>query len=118
MLKEVVQRYQKPVMLTETGAEGSGRPAWLHYVCDEVLKVMEEGVQVEGICLYPVTAYTGWDNSRHADAGLLSPVTADGGRNVYEPLLRELQRQSSVLAIERSLAASDASYGLIGRGRN
>jgi beta-glucosidase/6-phospho-beta-glucosidase/beta-galactosidase len=117
MLKEVAQRYHKPIMLTETGAEGSGRPAWLHYVSDEVLQVMEEGVQVEGICLYPVTAYPGWDNSRHADAGLLSPVTADGGRNVYEPLLRELQRQSSVFAIERSLAARDVSYGLIGRGR-
>ena len=36
MLVEAFERYGKPLMVAETGAEGSGRPAWLHYVCDEV----------------------------------------------------------------------------------
>ncbi|MBA3240313.1 MAG: beta-glucosidase, partial [Acidobacteria bacterium] len=52
MLTEVSKRYNKPIMLTETGAEGSGRAAWLHYVCDEVLNVLQDGLRMEGICLY------------------------------------------------------------------
>jgi len=96
MLVEVAERYRKPLFLAETGAEGSGRPAWLHYVCDEVRDAQARGVQVEGICLYPVTAYPGWDNSRHCEVGLLSPIGSDGRRDVYEPLYRELERQRGI----------------------
>jgi hypothetical protein len=98
MLVEVAERYGKPVFIAETGAEGSGRPAWLHYVCDEVRDAQHRGARIEGICLYPVTAYPGWDNSRHCDVGLLSPVESDGKRKVYEPLLRELERQRAIFA--------------------
>ena len=93
MLAEAAGRFDKPLFLSETGAEGSGRASWLHYVCNEVADAMERGIAVEGICLYPITAYPGWDNSRHADAGLLSTVTADGRRHVDERLLAELQVQ-------------------------
>lgn len=33
MLLGVWERYGKPMIIAETGAEGSGRAAWLHYVC-------------------------------------------------------------------------------------
>ena len=93
MLVEMAQRYGKPLMLSETGAEGSGRAAWLHYVCGEAREAMEEGVKLEGICLYPITAYPGWDNSRHCQSGLLSTITADGRRHVDKRLLEELETQ-------------------------
>jgi len=93
MLLEVSERYGKPLFISETGAEGSGRPAWLHYVCDEVRSAQSHGARVEGICLYPITAYPGWDNSRHCHVGLLSSIVSEGTRHVYEPLLEELERQ-------------------------
>lgn len=102
MLVEVAERYGKPVFLSETGAEGSGRPAWLHYVCDEVREAQRRGAPVAGICLYPVTAYPGWDNSRHCEVGLLSPVGADGKRHVYQPLREELERQRRIFEMEQS----------------
>ncbi|TKB88612.1 MAG: beta-glucosidase, partial [Mesorhizobium sp.] len=80
MLVEVGERYNKPMFIAETGAEGSGRPAWLHYVCDEVRDATSLGAPIQGICLYPVTAYPGWDNSRHAEVGLFSTIHADGSR--------------------------------------
>jgi beta-glucosidase/6-phospho-beta-glucosidase/beta-galactosidase len=98
MLVEVAERYGKPVFLSETGAEGSGRPAWLHYVCDEVRAAMAQGVPVEGICIYPVTAYPGWDNSRHCEVGLLSTIGSDGKRHLYQPLVEELERQRAIFA--------------------
>ena len=54
----------------------------------------------EGICLYPVTAYPGWDNSRHCEVGLLSTVGSDGKRHVYEPLVEELERQRAIFGID------------------
>ena len=80
-------------MLSETGAEGTGKPSWLHYVCNEVREAMSRGVDVRGICWYPITAYPGWDNSRHAETGLLSSIVADGTRHVDERLLAEFEAQ-------------------------
>lgn len=98
MLVEVGKRYGKPIFIAETGAEGSGRPAWLHYVCDEVRAAMARGVVFEGICLYPVTAYPGWDNSRHAEVGLFSTVLAEGERKLFQPLADEMRRQRGLFA--------------------
>ena len=104
MLVEVAERYGKPLFLSETGAEGSGRPSWLHYVCKEVRDAMSRGADVKGICWYPITAYPGWDNSRHAEAGLLSPVTSDGSRHVDKALLAEFEVQRELLAPPREKA--------------
>lgn len=93
MLNEVWERYRRPIMIAETGAEGAGRVAWLHYVCDEVRTAMARGVPIEGICLYPITAYPGWSNSRHCEAGLFGEADADGTRRPFTPLLAEIERQ-------------------------
>lgn len=114
MLVEVADRYGKSVFISETGAEGSGRPAWLHYVCDEVRAAQALGARIEGICLYPITAYPGWDNSRHADVGLLSTISPDGKRDVYEPLYRELQRQRAIFETEGTAHARPRRLRLAG----
>jgi len=98
MLVEVAERYGKPLFLSETGAEGSARPSWLHYVCSEVREAMDRGTPIQGICWYPITAYPGWDNSRHAEAGLLSTVTANGSRHVDQSLLEEFEAQRQLFA--------------------
>jgi len=98
MLVEVAERYGKPIFLSETGAEGSGRASWFHYVCSEVREAIRRGADIRGICWYPITAYPGWDNSRHAEAGLLSTITADGGRNVDERLFQEMQVQRDLFS--------------------
>ena len=93
MLLEAHSRYGKPMLISETGAEGSGRPAWLHYVCDEVRQASALGAPIRGVCIYPVTAYLGWDNERHCDVGLFSNADDNGRREIYTPLLDELNRQ-------------------------
>lgn len=111
MLLEVAERYGKPIFLSETGAEGSGRASWLHYVCHEVRDAMDRGATIEGICWYPITAYPGWDNSRHAESGLLSSVMADGRRHVDERLFDEFeaQRAQFLLALDARPAAAGGS---------
>ena len=93
ILIETYRRYQRPMFVAETGAEGNRRVPWMRYVCDEVWAAMASGVPVEGICLYPVTDYPGWDNDRHCPTGLLGLPDENGERSVYEDLAAEISRQ-------------------------
>jgi hypothetical protein len=102
MLLEVWERYRKPLLLTETGAEGSARAAWLHYVCGEVRKAMSAGARIEGVCLYPVADYPGWENERHCPVGLFSKPDSFGRRFVDQAFAEELRRQQSILARHHS----------------
>jgi hypothetical protein len=97
MLLEVHSRYDRPLLIAETGAEGSGRASWLHYVCGEVHEAMRAGVPLQGICLYPIIDYPGWDNERVCHVGLLSVHDDHGQRSVCASLARELARQQEYL---------------------
>jgi beta-glucosidase/6-phospho-beta-glucosidase/beta-galactosidase len=101
MLVETYERYGRPLLITETGAEGSARPAWLHYVCDEVREAIRQGVPVEGLCLYPIASFPGWDDERHRQFGLFSVPRPDGHRDAFEPLVAELYRQQELLELDR-----------------
>jgi beta-glucosidase/6-phospho-beta-glucosidase/beta-galactosidase len=96
LLTEAHRRYGRPLFIAETGAEGSGRSAWLHYVAAEVRGAKKRGVPVEGVCLYPILDYPGWDNERTCSVGLLSAPDETGRRRPCVPLARELQRQQQI----------------------
>ena len=95
MLKEFYERYGRPLFVAETGTEDEARPAWLRYVGREVRAAMRAGVPVEGVCLYPVVNPPGWTNERHCHNGLWDYPEEPGGREIYQPLAEELQRQKS-----------------------
>jgi len=50
------------------------RGPWGVAVAEEVARALEAGVPVEGVCLYPIMDYSGWDNERHVPCG---PVRRD-----------------------------------------
>ena len=100
MLVEAHERYGKPIFLSETGAEGSARAAWLNYVCSEVRDAIERGVECAGICLYPVTAFPGWDDLRPAQVGLFDLPDEGGRRALNQPLATELARQQLLFGID------------------
>ena len=108
IVKEVYDRYQRPLFLAETGIEDEERPAWLCYVCDEVRAAMLAGAQVEGICLYPVVNHPGWDDDRHCHNGLWDYPNDAGEREIYQPLAAELQRQQQKVEL---LVAGDSNAG-------
>ncbi len=93
MLAEVAGRYGRPLLLAETGAEGAGRAAWLHYVGAELRIAAARGVPLEGLCLYPILDYPGWEDDRPCRVGLWSEADAAGDRGVEAALADELARQ-------------------------
>ena len=96
ILREIYERYQRPMFIAETGTEGDARPDWLRYVSGEVRSALEGGVPVCGICLYPVVNFPGWDDERHCDNGLWDYADGEGRRETYRPLEEELGRQREV----------------------
>lgn len=93
MLREVHERYGRPLFVAETGIEDDARPDWLRYVAGEVAAAVGLGVPVEGVCLYPVVNHPGWDDDRHCHNGLWDYADDDGRREIYGPLADELRRQ-------------------------
>ncbi|MGF7163529.1 beta-glucosidase/6-phospho-beta-glucosidase/beta-galactosidase [Rhodoligotrophos appendicifer] len=105
LLLEAHERYGRPLVIAETGAEGSARAAWLHYVCGEVELALAGGAEIWGVCLYPVLDYPGWENDRICKVGLLSALDVSGERLVYDALARELQRQRQIFEPGRLLGS-------------
>ncbi len=93
ILAEVYQRYRRPVLVAETGAEGDLRGEWLRYIGEQVRLALQRGLPLEGICLYPVLDYPGWTDDRHCPAGLFGYPDEHGARPVCEALAEELRRQ-------------------------
>ena len=95
LLKRAHLRLKRPLLIAETGAEGVARASWLRYIAEEVAAAIAAGVPVEGICLYPVLDYPGWDDDRHCPTGLLGMPDENGRRKVDGPLAEELLHQQA-----------------------
>jgi beta-glucosidase/6-phospho-beta-glucosidase/beta-galactosidase len=108
ILMEVWERYGRPLMVSETGDQGAARAPWLAYVTEEVRAARRAGVPVEGICLYPILDYPGWDDDRHCETGLWSLATPDGNREICSSLALELERQNRLMRREPAPPYSDS----------
>jgi beta-glucosidase/6-phospho-beta-glucosidase/beta-galactosidase len=93
ILGEAFERYERPLMVAETGAQDGARAGWLRYVAGEVLAARLDGVPVHGLCLYPILDYPGWDDDRHCRSGLWGYPDAAGHRDLHMPLAEELAFQ-------------------------
>jgi hypothetical protein len=100
MLREVYERYRRPLFIAETGIEGDARPSWLRYIGQEARAAAAAGVQLEGVCLYPIIDYPGWGDDRHCRSGLWDYVDDEGRREIYEPLAAELDHQQRLWELQ------------------
>lgn len=98
ILEILWERYGRPILITETGAEGSAAVGWLGYVTAEVREALRRGIPVLGLCLYPVMDYPGWDDGRHCHCGLIELSEDWDGRAVRDDLRAELAAQQILLA--------------------
>ena len=67
-------------------------------MCGEVRAAQRAGVPIEGICLYPILDYPGWENDRTCEVGLFSQPERDGRRATDTDLGDELARQQEEFA--------------------
>lgn len=93
LLQEIGQRYQRPLMIAETGAEADRCAQWIAQVCQEVSLALDAGVQIEGVSIYPLVDYPAWDDDRRYPAGLFGLPDANGNRTVNESIALTLRSQ-------------------------
>lgn len=105
MLAEIYERYERPIVIAETGIEDETRPAWLRYMANEAAAALAAGVPLEGICLYPILNHPGWEDDRHCYNGLFDYANREGVRDVFLPFAEELRRQQERLEAIQSGAA-------------
>ncbi len=102
MLLDVWSRYERPMIVSETGSEGEARAPWLEYVATECAAAMEKGCELHGVTLYPIVDHPGWVDGRHCENGLWGYVDDEGHRRAHAPLLAEVVRQSRRLREARA----------------
>ncbi len=97
LLAEVSARYNRPVLLAETGIEGEARPAWARFIGREARAALQNGVELGGVCFYPIVNHPGWDDDRHCLNGMWDYPTEWGERDIYEPMAQEIALQNELL---------------------
>ena len=90
LLADVYARYKLPLLITETGAEGTGGASWMRYVAGEVRVAIEAGTPILGICCYPIADYPGWDDDRHCKCGAIAVTDDWEARTLREDFVRTL----------------------------
>jgi len=101
MLLDVWRRYQRPMCVSETGAEGPDRAPWLRYVASECVRAMRSGCELHGLTLYPVVNHPGWVDDRSCENGLWSYADAAGHREADAELLAEIRKWAAPLQAAR-----------------
>ena len=61
-MTEVYQRYQRPLLISETSHVGSGRGAWIKEIAQQVVLARQFDIDLQGICLYPVLDRPDWED--------------------------------------------------------
>jgi quercetin dioxygenase-like cupin family protein len=95
LLAAVAERYGGPLVIAETGALGDDRPGWLAYLAREARRALERGVDLQGICLYPIITSPDWeDPTAFFEGGLFDVVPEPDGslrRILVEPVAAALR---------------------------
>jgi beta-glucosidase/6-phospho-beta-glucosidase/beta-galactosidase len=78
---DVYHRYGRPLYVGETSHFGPDRGRWIQEIASEVRLARNEGIPVEGICVYPILDRPDWDNFGHwHHSGLWDLVPNGDGR--------------------------------------
>jgi len=99
MLTTAWERYRRPMIIAETSGLAEGRPAWLKDVMEESLAAGDRGVDLHGICLFPLVDMPNWHDGAWLHNGIcdLVPDGDDLRRVEHEPYVRELRRWQRLL---------------------
>lgn len=71
MCREVCDKYKRPIVITETSYEGGLKGEWMNLITDECEQMLRMGLELYGVCIYPVLNRPDWDyTERWHDSGI------------------------------------------------
>lgn len=99
LLIDTFRRYQRPVLLSETGHAGSARGVWIREIAQEAALAASRDVALLGICLHPVIDRPDWNEAGGGNFRGLWDVKGNGDEKFqrvlsqpYAAALRQAQR--------------------------
>jgi beta-glucosidase/6-phospho-beta-glucosidase/beta-galactosidase len=95
LLVELQDRYGRPIIITETGSYGQLRNRWWPLLLREVDEAIAEGIDVQGVCAYPVIDRPEWHDPTHlTNSGLWDFKNGDPQltRYPYAPTIELLKK--------------------------
>ena len=99
IMQNIYDRYQAPIIITETGCHGALREQWWHRLLGEVDRAISNGIPVSGICSYPIVDRPDWHHGHLTNSGFWDFVAGD-------PQCTRIP-QEQVLSIIREYVAED-----------
>jgi len=87
LLIEAQKRYRQPLVIAETSHPEEDRPLWITYIAETCKDALTAGVNLLGICLYPIIDRPDWDdltNWHHSGLWDSDPENPDV-RKIYKP---------------------------------
>jgi len=94
LMRRVWKRYGGEFLMTETAHVDSMRPVWLRYVADECESLLDAGVPLRGVCLYPILGMPEWHAPHQWTLmGLWDLVHNQStlGRKLFDPMMQALK---------------------------
>lgn len=64
LVRRVWKRYGGEMLITETAHVHKMRPFWMSYVASECESLLDEGIPLRGVCLYPILGMPKWHSPR------------------------------------------------------
>lgn len=108
LLKTAADRYKVPVLLSETGHFKEDRPLWIKQITEDCITAMKNGVDLQGICIYPVIDRPDWDTFECIPCGVWGYDEQSKKRVVeiqtYQALLLAIKQMDDYINSEKVLA--------------
>jgi hypothetical protein len=117
-LRDLVQaawcRYGNEVVISETSHWGEQRAIWLDQLAAEVESLLQQGVPLRGVCLYPILGMRDWHAPRDWMPMGLWDIDCDSDmrRVAHQPMLKALVRARQ--RVQRHLPVKAAMPGRLG----
>lgn len=112
LLKAGADRYGKPVVLSETGHFKEDRCGWMQQITQECIDAMQNGVNLLGICIYPVLDRPDWDTMQYIPCGIWGYNQKTGARfeeTDYLTTVKACMEQMKAFLQSRTVPVIDSS---------
>lgn len=101
LLRQVWRRYGGELLVTETAHVDDMRPIWLRAVADECEKLLDEGIPLRGVCLYPILGMPEWHEPAVWTRMGLWDLVRCGDELVREPFVPMFEALRAAQRLER-----------------
>lgn len=104
MLKFAWDRYKLPIIIGETSGFQENRAEWLRMTVEESLKALNAGIDLQGVCLYPLVDVPDWWSQKWAKIGVYDVADNESFERVpCDAYIEELRRWQKLLDQPKSV---------------